>query len=218
MSLMRTSARVTGLLAMCVHPAEDESRATTALAGVADRHPSQIRFATFLYRVTCCHLMTYFLCGIAAYTLLDYKTLFETEGMSALMLPTSSRWIAGGPALNVVRGGILAMALYPFRQVFLAEGRGWCMLWGLLVGLTILSTSGPSPGSIEGMIYTKIPFSRQLLGLPEVILQTCAFSWLLVAWHRKPHRAWNVTMGLLSGIVILASIAGVVFPRPDQFS
>ena len=159
----------------------------------------------------------YFLCGIAAYTLLDYKSLFETEGLSALMLPTSSHWVAAGPALNVLRGFVLALVLYPFRTVFLEEAGGWFKLWGLLAGLTVLSTSGPAPGSIEGMIYTKIPVLRQLLGLPEVLLQTLAFSWLLTAWHRKPRWAWSVAMGLLSGVVILASIAGVVFTRPESF-
>ena len=178
---------------------------------------NDVTFGRFTVRVTCCHVVTYFVAGVLAFTLLDYKNLFLSEGLSELMRPTSSRWVAAGPALQVVRGVIFALALYPFRRIILQEAGGWLKLWVLLVGLAILSTAGPAPGSVEGMIYTKIPITTQLIGLPEVVLQTLAFSALLVAWHRKPHRAWGIVMGLLVGMVILMSIAGVVLPRPSAF-
>ena len=66
----------------------------------------------FTVRVTCCHVVTYFVAGVLALTLLDYKTLFQCEGFSSLMLPTSSKWVAAGPALQVVRGVVFALALY----------------------------------------------------------------------------------------------------------
>ena len=178
---------------------------------------SDVTFGRFTIRVVCCHVVTYFVAGVLAYTLFDYKSLFESEGFSQLMRPTSSTWVAAGPALQVIRGAIFAMALYPFRRVFLQEPSGWLKLWGLLVGLAILSTAGPTPGSVEGMIYTKIPVTTQLIGLPEVVLQTLAFSALLVAWNRKPHRAWGIVMVTVTGLVILMSIAGVVLPRPAAF-
>ena len=178
---------------------------------------SDVTLRQFLVRVTCCHVVTYFVAGVLAYTLLDYETLFQSEGLSELMRPTSSKWVAAGPALQVVRGVIFALALFPFRRTFLNESSGWLKLWGLLVGLAILSTAGPAPGSVEGLIYTKIPLTRQLIGLPEVVLQTLAFSALLVAWHRKPHRAWGIVMGLLLGLVLLMSFAGVLLPRPAVF-
>lgn len=43
--------------------------------------------------------------------------------------------------------------------------------------------------------------------------QTLAFSWLLVAWYRKPHRAWGLVMYGLTGIVVLLSVAGVIAAR-----
>ncbi|MFI5184497.1 MAG: hypothetical protein ACHQNV_08865 [Vicinamibacteria bacterium] len=79
--------------------------------------------------------------------------------------------------------------------MFLGGAQGWLKLWGLLMGLAIFSTAGAAPGSVEGMIYTKIPVAHHLLGLPEVLLQTLAFSLLLHAWHRHPGRAWSVVMG-----------------------
>jgi hypothetical protein len=177
----------------------------------------EVTFRRFLGRVTSSHLVTYFVAGVLAYSLLDYRTLFQTEGLSCLMRPISSRWVAAGPALQVFRGLIFALALYPFRSIFLGGRHGWLKLWGLLAGLAIFSTAGPAPGSVEGLIYTKIPIRTQLLGLPEVLLQTLAFSLLLLAWHRHPHRAWAVVMGGLMLLGILMSVAGALLPRPAGF-
>jgi hypothetical protein len=176
-----------------------------------------LTFRRFLGRVTSTHLATYFVAGMLAYSLFDYRTLFQTEALSCLMRPISSRWVAAGPALQVFRGFIFALALYPFRSVFLGGRHGWLKLWGLLMGLAIFSTAGAAPGSVEGMIYTKIPIGHHLLGLPEVLLQTLVFSLLLTAWHRHPHRAWAVVMGGLMLLGILMSIAGVFLPRPSGF-
>jgi len=174
-------------------------------------------FPPFLARVTACHVVTYFVAGVLAYTLLDYRALFASDQLACYMRPIDSPWIAAGPALQVIRGLILALALYPFRRVFLDEPRGWLPLWGLIVGLAILSTAGPCPGSVEGLVYTKVPAISQLRGLPEVVLQTLAFSLLLVGWHRRPHRAWGLVVGTLAVLVVLMSVAGVLLPRPDAF-
>jgi hypothetical protein len=176
-----------------------------------------VTFGRFLGRVTSSHLVTYFVAGMLAYSLLDYGTLFQSEVFSCLMRPTSSKWVAAGPALQVLRGLIFALALYPFRSVFLGGRHGWLTLWGLLVGLAILSTAGAAPGSVEGMIYTKIPMRSHLLGLPEVLAQTLAFAVLLTAWHRYTHRAWAIVMGGLTFLGILMSVAGVFLPRPAGF-
>lgn len=171
-------------------------------------------FRRFWFRVTACHVVTYFVAGIFAYTLLDYPTLFEA---SPIMRPTSSNWIAAGPSLQVIRGLIFALVLYPFRQVFLSEPRGWLKLWGLFLGLAIFSTAGPNFGSVEGLIYTKLSLADHLRGLPELVLQTLALSVLVVAWHRRPHRAWNIVMGALTALVILSSLAAVFLERPEGF-
>lgn len=169
---------------------------------------SDTTFGRFFVRVTACHMLTYFVAGLLAFTLADYKTLFASEHLACYMLPTSSKWVSLGPLLQVFRGLVFALALFPFRRVFLDEGRGWLKLWGLLVGLAILSTAGPAPGSIEGMIYTKLPVVGQILGLHETLGQTLAFSILLVLWYRKPHRAWGIVMGISLTLIALTSLAG----------
>ena len=170
-------------------------------------------FGRFFLRVTACHMVTYFVAGVLAYTLLDYATAFQSEHLACWMRPTTSKWVAAGPGLQWIRGLVFAAALYPFRRVFLEGERGWLKLWGLLLGLGILSTYGPAPGSVEGLLYTKIPPLDQVKGLSEVVGQSLAFSILLVAWHRRPHKAWGVVLYALTALVVLMSIAGVLVPR-----
>jgi hypothetical protein len=178
---------------------------------------TEASFRAFFYKVASCQTVTYFFAGTAAYVLFDYKTLFESGPLSALMRPMNSPWVALGPALQPLRGLVFALALFPFRRVFLEEKRGWLWLWGLFLGLAILSPAGPSPGSIEGLIYTKLSLTSHLRGLPEVMSQTLALSALLVAWHRKPRRGWSITMGILTGLIVVMSIAGAFLERPDAF-
>ncbi len=176
---------------------------------------SDASFRTFLVRVTLTHMVTYTVAGLLAYTLIDYPMLFQAEGFAGLMRPVTSKWVAAGPALQVIRGLIFAMALYPFRRVFLEERGGWLPLWGLLLGLCVFSTAAAAPGSIEGLIYTTIPPALQMRGLPEVVLQTLAFSLIVCAWYRNPRRSWAVVMGVLAVLVVLISAAGIFAPRPS---
>ena len=173
---------------------------------------NDVTLGRFTFRLTACHMVTYFVAGIFALALFDYQSLFAA---SPFLRPLDSAWIAAGPALQVFRGLIFALALYPFRAVFLGQPRGWMKLWGLFLGLAIFSTAGPAPGSVEGLIYTRLAFTDHLRGLPEVVLQTLALSALAVAWHRRPHRAWNIVMGGLMVVVILMSLAGVFLERPE---
>jgi hypothetical protein len=170
-------------------------------------------FGRFFLRVSACHMVTYFVAGLLAFSLLDYQQAFLSEHFVFWMRPTSSPWVALGPGLQWIRGLIFALALYPFRHVFIERPRGWLSLWGLLLGIGILSTYGPAPGSVEGLLYTTIPPLDQLRGLSEVVGQSLAFSVLLVAWYRRPHRAWGRVLYALSVLVTLMSVAGALTSR-----
>ena len=176
-----------------------------------------MKFGTFLYRVTACHVVTYFLIGILAYAFLDYRGLFQSEALSQYMRPIDSPVVAAGPAPQVVRGLILSLALWAFRQVFLDSPGGRWKLFGLLIGLSVLSTSGPSPSSFEGVLYTRLSWQQHLRGFPELLLQNLAFVWILAAWCNRPRRAVSITMGVLFALAILMSLAGFFFPRPEAF-
>jgi hypothetical protein len=167
----------------------------------------------FLWRVTACHLVSYFAAGIVAYNLFDYREFFSTGPLAALMRPVDSPEVALGPSLQVVRGLLFALVLWPFRRVILERDRGWLYLWGLFVGLAVLGTAGPTFGSFEGLIYTQLPLADHLRGLPEVVAQTLLFSLMLFYWHRRPRRIWNIAMGVAGGLIVLMSVAGATVGR-----
>ena len=54
-------------------------------------------FSRFFLRVTACHMVTYFVAGILAYTLLDYATAFQSEHFACWMRPTTSSGWRGVP-------------------------------------------------------------------------------------------------------------------------
>jgi hypothetical protein len=174
-------------------------------------------FGRFWFRVTACHMVSYFIAGILAYTLMNYKGLFQTEGLSQLMRPIDSPWVAIGPALQVFRGLVLAAVLYPFRHVLFEEPKGWWRLFALVVGLSVLSASGPAPSSLEGIVYTKLTLMQHLQGLPELLLQNLMFAWALVAWSRRPSRPWTICMSVMTGLVVILSVLGALAPRPGAF-
>jgi hypothetical protein len=148
--------------------------------------------------------------GIIAAFMLNYKEGFETPPLSYLMKPINSSWVAAGPVLQVFRGLVFSIALWYFKGNFIYKKYGWLKLWGLLVGLSILSTTGPAAGSIEGFIYTKIPLVTQLKGYIEVLPQTLLFSLLVFYWHQKPTRLWNILSIILVSIIVILSTLGLL--------
>jgi len=171
---------------------------------------SEQTFVRFAFRAAACHVVTYMAAGLCALLLLDYVTHFQSDALSSFMRPVDSPWVAAGPGLQVIRGVIIAAVLFPFRRVILDEPHGWLKAWGVFVGLAIFSTAGPAPGSIEGLIYTQVPPRYQLMFLPELLFQTGAFSVLLTAWYRRPHRAWDYVMGSATLLSVLMSAAGAI--------
>jgi len=169
---------------------------------------SNLKFGTFFWRITSSHMITYFIMGIIAAAVLNYKVSFETPPLSYLMKPIDSSWVALGPALQVFRGFIFSVALWFFKDNFLYKKYGWLKLWGLIVGLCILSTAAAASGSIEGFIYTKIPVASQLKGYFEVLPQTLLFSLLVFYWYRKPKKLWNVLSIIMVSLLFILCILG----------
>lgn len=160
------------------------------------------------------HTVTYFVAGILAFTLGDYARTYSEPPLSHLMRPTSDRWVMAGPLFQPVRGIIFALALYPLRSVLFSERRGWLTLWWLLLALGVLSTFGPAPGSVEGLIYTVIPPWVQLRGLWEVLLQSLLFSFVLFHWVDHPEKRWlGWTLGLAFSLVMILPVLGLLTTR-----
>jgi hypothetical protein len=138
----------------------------------------------FTFRVVVVHCLTYFMFGLVMSNLLDYEGLFQREIIRDFMLPLDARTLLG-VALQPVRGLLFAVALWPIREVVLQKRRGWLIVWSIFLVFGILSTTGAAPSSIEGVLYTRLPLWYHLLGLPEITLQTLAFSYLLVWWDKR---------------------------------
>lgn len=176
-----------------------------------DRNETRISLPGLTIRTVVVHTITYFVAGILAYTLGDYEKTFSQPPLSYLMRPTSDPLVMAGPLFQPIRGVIFALALYPLRRVLFGERRGWLILWWLLLALGVLSTFGPSPGSVEGLIYTIIPPLDQILGLWEVLLQSLLFSFILFYWVNHPEKRWlSWTLGIAFSVVIILPILGLL--------
>lgn len=181
-----------------------------------ERTERQLSLSVLTLKTVVVHTITYFGAGVLAYTLGGYEESFSRPPLSYLMRPTSDPLVMAGPLFQPVRGVIFALAFYPLRTVLFAGRRGWLTLWWLLLALGVLSTFGPSPGSVEGLIYTIIPPLGQILGLWEVLLQSLLFSVVLSYWVNHPGERWlNWTLGVAFSIVMILPVLGLLVGQAD---
>jgi hypothetical protein len=160
------------------------------------------------------HTVTYFIAGILAYTLNDYKTMYARPPLSYLMRPTTDPIVMAGALFQPIRGVLFALAFYPLRSILFDTPRGWLTLWWLLLALGVFSTFGPAFGSVEGLIYTTLPIGAQLLGLWEVVLQSLLFSFILCHWVNQPQKRWLPwALSTAFGLAILLPVLGLVTKR-----
>jgi len=166
----------------------------------------QLRFSQIAIATIVVHTVTYFVAGILAFLLLDYGELYASPDLAGLMKQTTHPLVMAGPLFQPLRGLVFALAIYPLREIIFARPRGWLVLWGLFVALGIVSTFGPSPGSIEGLIYTVISVPHQLLGLVEVVIQSLLLAFGVAYWVNHPEKRW------LRRVMIVAFAIGVLLP------
>ena len=160
------------------------------------------------------HTVTYFVFGVLAMFVFDYGRLYAETDLRFLMRPTTDPVVMAGPLFQPIRGLLFGALLFMLRETFVSTHWGWLRLWLVLVVFGILGTPGPVPGSLEGMIYTKIPIWVQLKGLPEVVLQTLVFSRLLCNWADHPEKRWlSWCLGVVFAVVCLLPALGLLASR-----
>jgi hypothetical protein len=150
------------------------------------------------------HTVTYFLSGLVASTLFNYAGLFGIPSMASFMRPYDDVWVMVGPLFQPLRGILFALAFYPLREALFNRKFGWLTIWGVLVIIGIFSTYGPTPGSVEGMIYTQVPLWAHLRGLPEVLLQSLAYSLVLYYWVNHPEKRWLTWVLVVIFFILMA--------------
>lgn len=147
--------------------------------------PERKEFLGFVGRFTLLHVVTYAVFGILFFNILHYTEHFASPQMAPLMRPTSSLWVKSAILFQIGRGALLAAAFFPFRRFILESRSGWLRLWLALFILTGIGAATAGPGSIEGLVYTRLPLKYHLLCQPEVLLQMLAFAWFFARSEAK---------------------------------
>ena len=125
------------------------------------------------------------------------------------MLPVDTPIVALGLLLQIFRGIIIALILLPLRETFFEEKYGLLKLGLIVIGLSLLSTIGPTIGSFDGYIYTKIPYMYQILGYPEAIIYVLLFVGILGISIKYAHKKIITILSILIMLLIcLMSIMG----------
>lgn len=167
----------------------------------------KVKCCTFLWRVVYSHTIAYFVAGLCAVVLLDYKTHYASDTLSLLMLPVNSPIVALGPALQPLRGLLMAFVLWPFRSIIFDKG-GWWKLALLVFGLSQICTIGPTPGSFDGIIYTVLPLMYHLLGLPEAILYILLFTGIMYCSYVFERRWISIIAAVMMCLILFMGICG----------
>jgi len=144
-------------------------------------------FAGFTARSTVLHVLTYIVIGAVSYGLVARRFWTGSEALPWLRNPEGEfvqRWFL--PA-QIIRGVLHGVALFPLRAALLNRPRSGGLVVASLL-LLIGSVAGIS-GAIEDWVYSTT-FHLQLFmaHLPEIVLQTSVYGYLLLAWERRVDR------------------------------
>jgi hypothetical protein len=156
------------------------------------------------------HTVTYFFVGVLAAVTLNYTARFSDPSVAAYSRPTSDPMVMAGPLFQPIRGILFGIVFYLLREPFFRRPRGWLILWVTLVVIGIIGQFTGGLGSIEGLVYSRIPVAFQLTLLPEVFIQTFLLSVLLFSWIRHPKKWLNWVLGASFFLIILLPALGLL--------
>ena len=162
----------------------------------------------FVWRVIVAHVIAYFIAGLIAMNLVNYKELFVSGTFSLFMRPTTEPIVALGVCLQIIRGIVMALVLLPIRKVFTEGKCGFLKLGFLIAGLSVLSTFSAAGGSVDGFIYTKLSFMEHISGYPEAILWISAFVGMLWTFYKFEKKTISIIAIILFTLIVLMSIFG----------
>jgi hypothetical protein len=135
-----------------------------------------LTFWSVTLRTIVIHTVTYFVVGLIASTVFNYGARFAEPPLNLFMRPTTDPLVMAGVLFQPLRGLLFGIVFYLLRERLFVHPNGWLAAWIMLVFVGIFSTFGPTPGSIEGFIYTTWPPTLQLGGLIEILAQSLLLS------------------------------------------
>lgn len=157
------------------------------------------------------HTVTYFLIGFVSFTLFDYTAKYADPVLGNYMRQTNHPLVAAGPIFQVLRGLLFGLVFYALRDIVFSRKNGWLILWMTLLIVGVISPFGPSPSSIEGMLYTTVPMWFHLIGFPEVFIQSCLLAFCTYYWVNHPEKKWiGWVFGLLFILTLIMAVMGTL--------
>jgi hypothetical protein len=149
------------------------------------------QFFSFSGKLITAHVVTYWVIGGLAYYWITWQFYTGDNPVFSNFMVTQAEpvlwnkvmiWIFPG---QILRGLIMAIALYPFFDVLCSWPfrKRWLVLTGIYLVLGFWASSVAAPGTIDGMIYMRpeINARAHLLVQPEIIVQGL----FMMAWIAK---------------------------------
>ena len=176
-----------------------------------DEKKEKFPMAKFIWRITYAHVISFVFAGIFAMIFMNYAELYAKEPLSLFMKPVTHPIVSLGMILQVIRGIIVALVLYPSRKAFFVEKYGLLKLGLIILGLSVLSTFGPGIGSVDGYIFTTLPISIHVLGYPEAIIWILLFIGILYLSDKfKDKKVIHIISITLMVLIFCIAIMGYV--------
>jgi hypothetical protein len=137
--------------------------------------------------------------------------LYSEPSVSAYVRDTADPLVTAGPLFQPIRGLLFGLVFYLLREPFFGRPKGWLTLWATLVVIGIVGPFGGAPGSLEGLVYTRLPVSFQLISLPELLVQSFLLSALLFYWVQRPEKKWiSWVLGIVFFLIVLFPALGLL--------
>lgn len=178
---------------------------------MTNRPEANLSITSISLKTMLVHTVTYFAAGLISSTVFDYAARYADPLLGNFMRPVSHPMVAAGPMLQVFRGLLFGLVFFLLRDVYFRNNKGWLTAWAVLVIVGIISPFGPSPSSIEGLIYSTVPWYFHLIGLPEVTIQALLLAYVTHYWVTHPEKKWLAwVFGVVFALVILMSTLGIL--------
>lgn len=177
----------------------------------ADNQAGYLSILSISIKSILVHTVTYFVIGFISFSVFDYSTRYADPLLGNFMRQTNHVLVAAGPLFQIIRGLLFGLVFYAMRDFFFSRKNGWLVMWFMLLVVGVISPFGPSPSSIEGLLYSNIPLYFHLIGLPEVVIQSLLLAFLTHYWIRHPGKKWLTwVFGIAFGLVILMAFMGIL--------
>ena len=167
---------------------------------------------SFILYVTFAHCITYFICGVFFSQLMGYSEWWKQPVVCDYFRTFDGGASAAGPFVQIIRGLLYGFVLLMLRD-FIKSKNGWLKLWVIFLGIGIIGAPAAAPSSIEGVVYSKLPFAFHFVGLPEITSQTLLFS-ILVYRHLNPaeeksEKAQFIIRALIGAVIVFMAYAAI---------